>query len=224
MRPRRQFNYKILILVIVLVIVAFFGGMIIQANLDEADVLTVGDPKGFHINIPGFSQKREITLDEIRSTLKAIEEFSTYQSEYNVKKSAEETRYFLESIKIPLTTNKIAIDCKGIIKVGYDLNTIKISIDDEKKVIYVILPEPKINDNYIVWDSVDFNEVNNILNPIEFGQYKTLFEEIEAEGEKLAVQDGILQKAEENLKKIISGAFLKFRGYTVDFGDGGQTI
>lgn len=224
MRPRRQFNYKLFILVIVLITIAFLGGMLLQANIEDADALTVGDPDGFHFNLPGFSQKREITLDEIQATLKAIEEFSTYQSDYNVKKTAEETRYFLENIKIPLTTNKIAIDCKGIIKVGYDLNAIEISIDDENKVIHVKLPEPKINDNYIVWDSVDFNEVNNILNPIEFAQYKTLFEEIEAEGEKIAVQDGIFPKAEANIKKIISGAFLKFSGYTVDFGDGDKTI
>ncbi len=217
MNFRKPFNYKLLIVVIVIVIVAFFGGMVLEANIHESQALTIEEDKGSHFVIPGFSQKRKVSIDKIRSELKDIEEFSTYQSEYNVKKSVEETRYFLKDIKIPLTTNKIAIDCKGIVKVGYDLQKVEISVNDKENIIYFTLPAPQVTDNYIIWDSVNFNEVNNIFNPIEFGQYKTLFKEIETEGLKEAVKDDIYKKAEANFKKVITKTFARFSGYTIEF-------
>lgn len=222
MEKKKPVRYKLIIVIAIVICVAFFGGMLLGANLERGNALTVDTDTGKHLKLPGEVEKRVVTIEEVNSELKDIEEFSSYQGEYTIEKSVEQTRYFLENIKIPLTTNKIAIKCKGIVKVGYSFSDIVVSVDNESKNIYIALPKPHINDNYIIWDSVNFNEVNNILNPIEFTQYKTLFEEIEEEGKKDVINKGIYEKAEANIKKVIKKALSGFSGYTINFMEVGK--
>ena len=120
-------------------------------------------------------------------------------------------------IEILGTTNKITIVCDGIVKVGYDINSIKPEVDNKSKKIYIALPEPKILDNYIKWDTMICKEKNNILNPIDFKQYKDMITEIENKGEKDAIDKGIYKKSNENLKHIITNFLGCFDEYEIVF-------
>lgn len=75
----------------------------------------------------------------------------------------------------------------------------------------------KATDNYIIWDSLKYDEQNNILNPIQFDQYETLIEEIEKEGLADVEKKGIYEKADENLENIISVFLSEFNGYKIKF-------
>lgn len=81
--------------------------------------------------------------------------------------------------------------------------------------IYIALPEPKVNDNYIIWDTVEYAEKNNILNPISFAQYKDMIGTLEAEGLEKAEEEKIYEKAEQNIKDVIALCFEDFEGYEV---------
>jgi hypothetical protein len=76
-----------------------------------------------------------------------------------------------------------------------------VKVDDDK--IYISIPEAKLHDNYVIWDSVVCNEKNNIFNPIEFSQYQELLGEIKEMGLNQVIELGIYDKAEENLKSLI---------------------
>jgi len=176
---------------------------------------TIVDSMGEGLTLPGEVQRRVVTREEIESVLAPIDEISTYYSKYTVTLGKDQTRYFFENVAILGTTNHIELTCDGVVKVGYNISDIGIEIEEDK--IYVSLPAPKVNDNYLIWDSVQCTEKNNILNPIKFSQYQDLIAEIEKKGLEEAEADGIYAKADENLKVIIEGFLAEFEGYKIVF-------
>ena len=156
-----------------------------------------------------------ITVQDIRTELKEISELSTYEGEYTVSLSADETRTILGGIKLDFAKNSIAISADGVVKVGYDFSKVGVKIEDS--IIYISLPEPQINDNYLIWDTVDCREKNNIFNPIEFEQYHELIAEMEQKGLEDAEAKGIYASAEDSIKNIISTFLSKFEGYEIVF-------
>ena len=68
----------------------------------------------------------------------------------------------------------------------------------------------------MIWDTVKVSERNNILNPIDFSQYQELIDEIEEDGLRIATEEGIFQKAKDNLKQLITG-FLMGVEYEIVF-------
>lgn len=167
------------------------------------------------LKLPGETERRIVTKDEVESRIFEIGELSTYCGEYTVAKTTEETRYLLDKIKIFGTTNEIAFECSGVIKVGYNMSDINVKVGSDT--IYVSIPKAAVNDNYIVWDSMKCEEKNNILNPIEFSQYEQLVKEIEEEGRSDAEAKGIYEKADTNFKNIIRVFLSEFEGYAVEF-------
>ena len=111
----------------------------------------------------------------------------------------------------------MSVEASGIAKVGYDVYHIRTRIDNESQTIYISLPEPQVLDNYVIWDSVVSVEKNNILNPIDFEQYRELISELEGLGLEKAEADGIYQKAEEQLKVLIENFLSEFAEYEIVF-------
>lgn len=159
--------------------------------------------------------KMTVTVQELRTELKEISDLSTYEGKYTTSFSTEEARKVLGGVEVPFSKNKIEISAEGVVKVGYDFS--EIGIDVEDSTIYISLPEPQVNDNYLIWDTVECDETNNILNPIEFEQYKTIIAGMEKKGLESAEGKGIYASAEENIKNIISLFLAKFEGYEVVF-------
>jgi len=206
------------VLAVLLVLALAFGGgyYVGTLNDEEAEVIET-DEADFDLTLPGEVEKRVVTAEEVAVELVEISQFSTYSGEYTVSKSADYTRYFLDDIPVPGTTNIITINCSGIVKVGYDVNDITPTVDNESKKIYISLPAPAVLDNYIMWDSVSCTEGNSILNPIDFSQYQTLITEIEDVGLTQAETDGIYEAAEENIKVIIQHFLSGFDEYEIIF-------
>lgn len=184
-------------------------------NQPKAESVIDTEKSGFDLKLPGETEKRIVTVDEVKSRVFEIGELSTYCGEYNVVKSVDESRYFVDEFAIPGTKNTITIDCTGNVKIGYNMKDIVVKVDTEK--IYVSLPEPKVTANYIIWDSVKCEEENSLLNPIKFSQYETLIGELEEEGLADVESKGIYDDANENLKKIVKQFLQEFEGYEIVF-------
>ena len=186
---------------------------------EEAEVVEPINPteEKFNLELPAEVEKRIVTVEEVEVVLIDISQFSTYSGEYTTTKSAEYTRYFLDNIAVPGTTNTINLECKGVVKVGYDVEDITIEVDNDSQKIYISLPAPKVLDNYIIWDTVKCQEENNILNPIDFEQYQTLIAEIEEDGLALVEADGIYADAEENMMTIIRNFLSGFEDFEIIF-------
>ena len=186
---------------------------------EEAEVVEPINPteEKFDLELPAEVEKRIVTVEEVEVVLVEISQFSTYSGEYTTTKSAEYTRYFLDNIAVPGTTNTINLECKGIVKVGYDVEEITIEVDNDSQKIYISLPAPKVLDNYVIWDTVKCQEENNILNPIDFEQYQALIAEIEEDGLALVEADGIYADAEENMMTIIRNFLSGFEDFEIIF-------
>lgn len=205
-----------LIAVVLVAAIGFGGGYWFCSTKAEKDALVVDDNTP-DLKLPGEEEKRIVTVDEIETKLVEIGELSTYSGEYSVTREADYSRYFIDEIKIPGTTNTVHIECEGIVKVGYNIDDVNIKVDNDSFKIYIGLPEAAVNDNYVIWDTVKCVEANNFLNPIDFAQYQELIDEIEADGLKQAEEKGIYKAAEDNVKKIIVNFLSGFDGYEIIF-------
>lgn len=173
--------------------------------------------EGLHLNLPGEKEKRTVTMNEVKAKLVEIDQLATYLGEYTVSKSVDQARYFLDDIPVLGTKNTITITCEGVVKVGYEIKDIRVSVDNESQKINIALPEPEVLDNYVIWDKVQCVETNNILNPIDFEQYHQLIQEIEQDGQKEAEEQGLYDRAEQNLQKIIQNCLAGFYEYEINF-------
>lgn len=206
-----------LILVAFMSLVIFVGGYFVGTKqVSAAEVVSVQTNEK-DLKLPGEVETRVITIDEIKSKLKEISEFSTYECDYEVSRSVDSSRHMLDDVVIPGTTNKIKLKCKGIVKVGYNFSEINPILDTKSNIIYIALPEIKVNDNYIIWESIECVENNNIFNPIEFSQYKQLASELEAKGLKDAESKDVYKKGEAHVQELIINFFGCFEGYEVKF-------
>lgn len=165
------------------------------------------------LELPGETEKRVVTVEDVKSKLKEMEELTTYCGKYTVTLGKDETRYFLDNIKVLGTTNSIVITADGIVKVGYDMKKVVTKVTDNK--IYIKLPEAQLNDNYVIWDTISCSETNNILNPIEFSQYQEIVDEIETKGLEDVKTKGIYNTASENVKNIMNKFLSDFKGYEI---------
>lgn len=193
--------------------IGYYCGM--RGYEPKTESIEEAEASGFDLKLPGEVEKRTVTKDEVESRIYEIGELSTYCGEYEISKSVDESRYFIDQIKVPGTKNTITIECTGNVKIGYDMSEIIVKVAEET--IYVSLPEARVTDNYIIWDSVTCVEENTILNPIEFSQYEELVNEMETEGLTDVEAKGIYDKADENLKKIIRVFLSEFDNYEIVF-------
>ena len=205
-----------LLIVILIAALGFVGGYWYhsQKTEDEAEVIDDTTPD---VKLPGETEKRIVTIDEVETKLAEIGELSTYSGRYEVTKEADYSRYFLDDIKVPGTKNTVHLECEGIVKVGYNLEDIGVNIDNDSYTICISLPKATVNDNYVIWDTVKCVEDNNLLHPIEFDQYQTLIDEIEAEGLSQSEDKGIYTEAENHLKNIIINFLSGMDDYKVKF-------
>ena len=216
MKTKSRTGAKLLGILLLLAIV--FGAGFYLGGTGLGDKAEVVSP-GAGATLPSEVEKRIVTRQDVESQLVEIKEISTYSGEYKVTKSVDFTRYLLDNYAIPGTTNRVKLECTGIVKVGYDIDDIAVRVSEsgDGGTIYISLPEPKINDNYLIWDKVQCEEVNSIFNPIDFDQYKTMIAEIEEEGLAQVEEAGIYKAAEDNIKMIIENFLKEFEGYTVEY-------
>lgn len=164
-----------------------------------------------------FSSRTEITDLVAESRLEAIGEFATYEYVYTDVKEKRNTRYLLDGIEIPGTTNYQKYAYNGVIKVGYQVADMKIHVDNLRKEIYVTLPEPQVLSNSISPDTSYYEQSNNILNPIRGDAVASMEEEIRREELAKAESQGIYDLAAEHARELITNLLSSFEGYQVVF-------
>ncbi len=204
---------KILSLIIALAL-AFCAGFYVAGQV-SGDGTTVFE-RITGITLPRITQSEEVTAEIVKAKLSERAELTTYSAEYTVTLGKNETKSIFKDVELGITRNSILITAGGIVKVGYDIADINVEVDGNK--IYVNLPDQaKLNDNYVIWDTVECDEHNNIFNMIEFEQYYDMIDEIESMGLKKAEAAGIYNAAEEHMKSIVELILAEFSGYEVEF-------
>ncbi len=162
-----------------------------------------------------LSGRTQVTDLVAESRLEAIGEFATYQYVYSGVKEKTDTRYLLDKIVIPGTTNYQKYAYRGTIKVGYQVSEMKIHVDNLRREIYVTLPEPVVLSNTIEQDNSVYEQVNNIFNPIRGNAIAVMEQEIKEEELEKAKTAGLFGLAAEHAQELITDLLSAFDGYTV---------
>ena len=177
----------------------------------------VATKDGFDLKLPGEAEKMTVTINEIEGKLKEIGELSSHEWDYTSRKGKDFDRIMLDDIPVPLTKTHVEIECTGVIKAGYKIDKVVPTIDEKSKTIYIALPEVEILSNEILWDSVKSHDSNNLLNPIDFDNYKVIISEIKKEGLEKAIEEGLYSKTEATAHKVIRNFLGCFVDYKVKF-------
>ncbi len=173
---------------------------------------------GFDMQLPGETERMVLTINEVESKLQEIGELSSCEGIYTVRRGKDFTRYLIDKIPVPGTTNHVEIECNGVVKVGYKIDDVVPTIDEVSKTIYIALPEITMTSNEILWDNdMQSYDINTPLNPIDFDEYKTVIAEIKEEGLQDAIKKGLYETAESNAHTVIRNFLGCFVDYEVKF-------
>ena len=165
-----------------------------------------------------------LTNENVMAQLSEISELMTYSETY------AGTANVVDSLQIPYTDfniwgtqHQIEIVYSGTIKIGYDLNEIKTVVNNQRKEIYVSLPQEPIVENNLPQENVTVLQDNNIFNPIRADEVNVRLTEVKAQWLEDAINNGIYDKAKTHLKEIITETITKMHAdYKVIFLDQGQ--
>lgn len=205
------------VVTMVIAVTVVFGAGYCAGKLlsEDAETVTQSKREEFDLQLPGEAEKVVVTVDEVEAKILEIGELTSCEGTYIVTKGQDFTRYMLDDIPVPGTTNHIELTCSGVVKAGYNLEDVVVEVDNGSRTIYVSLPDAKINSNQLMWDNgMTWKEINNILNPIDFEQYQTLITDIKEEGLREAENNGLYDTVEQNAQKLITnflGCFLDYR-------------
>ncbi len=172
------------------------------------------------LNIRNYNKRANQVLmsETIDEQIMNISEISTVKYNYTDVISYENSRE-LSGLKLPFTKKRFLVKYSGYMKSGFDLRSSDIKVKDGQRVT-IVLPRASIVDNVIMEEEVAFfDEKSGLFNPLE---YQDLYDVLIDEKEKKAVEaidNGILEEAEENLKELVRGYLneLGFEEVKIDF-------
>lgn len=171
-----------------------------------------------------FTESTDITVYDVKRQMSPIGELATYKMTYDGKEKIEDYAQ-LWNWNVPLTKHTIDVEYNGVIKVGYEMRDIDISVDSDKKVINVVLPKVKVLDNYI--DTYETVDDNNIINSIKSDEVENYLDEMVKPKElEKAIENGIYEDAEENAKITIMEQLSYFEkyGFTIEFSTNNKAV
>ena len=146
----------------------------------------------------------EIELDLIKSEIQEIAELATMQYLFTDAARFSDSAY-LGDWKVPFTEKSFTLKWDGVIKAGVNLENVQISVDESAMKIVVTLPAAQILSYEIDNESIEkLDEKNNVFNPISVDDKVKLDTATEKEMRERAIQNGLLEKAWENAKDIIT--------------------
>ena len=174
-----------------------------------------------HFGVPGllgrlFTHRERITEVIVEERLEAIGELATYSMVYSGHTEVENARQVL-GVSIPGTKHSVKITYSGTVSAGYEIARIRAAVDPDAGVIRLALPEVKVISNEIDEDSLQYEQRNNIFNPIKGDAAANYLEDIRKKELEKAVEMGLYDKARENAEAIIRENLAQFAGYEVVF-------
>lgn len=137
--------------------------------------------------------------------LRDIGELATQGGFFTVVNVIDDAR-MLWKWTIPFTSSKYIFSYDGVIKAGIDFSEIQWEADELSKTVTVQLPQPKILDKLLKEDSLKiYDERQSIFTPLTLSDIQASRQEMLAELEKTATENGLLDEAEENAKILVKG-------------------
>lgn len=110
-------------------------------------------------------------------------------------------------------TSELAYSYDGSVTAGVDFERIKIRKDEETKVIIVDVPKAEIQTVSIDKDSFKvFSEKESMWNKLNISDYNDSLAEFEKAAKEKAIENGILDRAQERAEELILQFVSKYQG------------
>ena len=157
-----------------------------------------------------------ITSAFVEQQISEIAELATLHHHYRKNANYQDAKKLLKYMpdwRINKSIKEFMLIYQGDVKLGYDLNDIKINVEPTTRTILVYLPEPKILSHSINFESIEvFWEKKGWFNDIKFEDFKQFFiaEQKKYEEEN---NDELKRRARVHAKQIIQlylGSIVKF--------------
>ncbi len=162
--------------------------------------------------------KRTISIETIREGLENMgvlvtqEYYFTQIERYNKTKNVA---------FIFTATSEFTYSYDGAVTAGIDFGKIGMMKDEDTKTITVFIPKSEIMDVTVDKSTFKiFSEKESIWNPIKLDDYNTSLDEFEKTAKEKALQSGILDRADEQAKKLVSnfiGNYPNISDYKIEF-------
>ena len=169
---------------------------------------------------------KDITLsgETIQSGIRDIGKLCTAEYSFTHVETFE-SQIDLFGLKIPGTKSSYVYSYDGTILAGVDFTKITVEKDDDKKTIQINFPKAEIISTEIDQDSFTlYGEKKGLFNPFEVEDFALSQSDMIRIEESRALDNGILNRAEENAEQIVSnfltGMFdLERYDITTNFGN-----
>ncbi len=119
------------------------------------------------------------------------------------------------------STSEFMYSYDGAVMAGIDFEKIKISKDDEKKVITVDIPHSRVHTVTVDKDTFKtYSEKESLWNPLKLEDYNMSMAEFEEAAKEKALENGILERSDEQAQKIVDNFISNFpssKGYEIRY-------
>ena len=158
----------------------------------------------------------EQSIKEMSKLITAEYSFSI-ETDYSSSKRISDKWGFVAGAVEKMTTSSYTSVVKGKIPISIEFSEVKATKENNK--IIITIPKAQMED--VVIDSIEFlDEKNNIFNPLGPEDTFKMEERIKKSMTENAINEGYLEEAEENAKRLIDNYMKMFeaymKGYTVE--------
>ncbi len=140
---------------------------------------------------------------ELEAELRRAGRLETAEYHYTAVESYDSSKS-LGSFKIPGTTSRYIYSYDGRIVAGIEADRICIEVNDDARRVDIYIPPAEILSSEIYEDSFKlYDERNSIFNPVSVSDFNQSNMDLKAREEKKAIENGLLENAEQNGKGMI---------------------
>ncbi len=147
----------------------------------------------------------ELTLSQLISPASELISYKYYYTSAGLFEDSK--KFFKSDVKVPFTTDKSVYLVDGIISVGIDIDQIEFEIDEDKKIITVTVPYPKIMSHEVDSDSFQYYDIkNSVFNSSNLADFAELEAALKKEQEdKLLANTDFWDKAKDSVTLTLNG-------------------
>lgn len=169
-------------------------------------------------------EKEKFTVRELENMIESVSELVTEKYHYTDIGKDEKEATKLGSLPVPGTAELTLVVYSGIISAGIDVSEIECGIDDENKIITIVLPEPKIIAHEIDESSIESYDIKtSAFSKKSYADYAEKISEFKSLKEKeLTADSTFFETVKENSKNALTtllSASTMTKDYKIIFAD-----